>query len=274
MIELDERHPIPESIISFSHLGHFYRPGTWIFRDYTASVTKGEVFALLGPNGRGKSTLLKILLGAMKPAEGKLRVKGHFAFVPQLFQVSFDYSCVDMVLMGRAKKVGLFSQPTQADEDAAFQALDRFGMADYARRPFHELSGGQRQIVIFARALVAEAEVLILDEPTSALDLKNQTLILDWIGRLSRNDGLTIVMTTHHPHHALAFADTALLMMGQSHQILGTPAEILTEEILSALYGVPMKRVSFEHEGRHVETLAHVLPANKELSDEARSNPH
>jgi len=164
------------------------------------------------------------------------------------------------VLMGRAKKIGLFSQPAQKDEEAAFEALDRFGMADYAYRPFHELSGGQRQLVIFARALLAEADILILDEPTSALDLKNQTLILDWIARLSRNDGLTIVMTTHHPHHALAVADEALLMMGQSAPVVGSPCEVLIEENLTTLYGVPMKRVGFEHEGRHIETLAHVLP--------------
>ena len=187
-----------ETVISFSDVGHAYRPGRFVFHNYSASVDKGEVFALLGPNGRGKTTLLKILLGALKPTEGSVSVKGHFAFVPQLFQVSFDYSCLDMVLMGRAKKIGLFSQPGSKDEDAALEGLARFGMADYANRPFHELSGGQRQLVIFARAIVAEADILILDEPTSALDLKNQTLILDWIGRLSRNDGLTIIMTTHH----------------------------------------------------------------------------
>ncbi len=248
------------TVISFSALGHAYRPGNFVFHNYSASVKKGEVFALLGPNGRGKTTLLKILLGALKPTKGTLSVKGHFAFVPQLFQVSFDYSCLDMVLMGRAKKIGLFSQPAQKDEEAALEGLDRFGMADYANRPFHELSGGQRQLVIFARAIVAEADILILDEPTSALDLKNQTLILDWISRLSRNDGLTIVMTTHHPHHALAVADQALLMMGQADHIVGPPSEVLTEANLSALYGVPMKRVGFEHEGRHIETLAHVLP--------------
>jgi iron complex transport system ATP-binding protein len=249
-----------EPVISISNLSFCYRPGTWVFRNYSASVAQGHVFALLGPNGRGKTTLLKLLLGALKPSEGKLAVKGHFAFVPQLFQVSFDYSCLDMVLMGRAKKVGLFSQPTQKDEEEAFAALDRFGMADYARRPFHELSGGQRQLVIFARALVAEADILILDEPTSALDLKNQRLVLDWINTLSRKDGLTIVMTTHHPHHALAVADQALLMLGEDTHLLGTPTEILTENNLTALYGVPMKRVAFEHEGRNVETLAPVLP--------------
>jgi iron complex transport system ATP-binding protein len=192
-------------------------------------------------------------------------VKGHLAFVPQLFQVSFDYSALDMVLMGRAKKVGLFSQPTHKDEEATLAALDRFGMANLAARPFHEMSDGQRQLVIFARALVAEAEVLILDEPTSALDLKNQALVLDWIATLSRKEGLTIIMTTHHP---LAIADDALLMLGESDYAAGCVAEVLTEKNLAALYGVALKRVVFEHQGRSIETFAPILPMIERASRE------
>jgi iron complex transport system ATP-binding protein len=248
-----------ESVITISGLGHCYRPGRWIFRNYSASIAKGSVFALLGPNGRGKTTLLKILLGALQPAAGKLSIIGQMSFVPQLFQVSFDYSALDMVLMGRVKKVGLFSQPSRQDEEAALAALDRFGMADMAGRPFHEMSGGQRQLVIFARALVAEADILILDEPTSALDLKNQAHVLDWISTLSRQDGLTVIFTTHHPHHALAIADDALLMMGESQYVCGPATEVLTEAYLLALYGIALKRVSFEHEGGVIETLTPIL---------------
>lgn len=246
--------------ISFSGLGHAYRPGQWVFRGYSASAERGRTFAILGPNGRGKTTLLKILLGALKPGEGRVAIDGTVAFVPQLFQVGFDYSVLDMVLMGRARKVGLFAQPARTDEEAALAALDRFQLADYAARPFHELSGGQRQMAIFARALVAEAEILILDEPTSALDLRNQALILDWIARLTREDGLTVLFTTHHPHHALAAADDALLMMGETDYACGPAAEVLTEANLGALYGVPLRRLSFDHEGRAVETLVPVFP--------------
>ena len=102
-----------EPIVGFNDLGFAYRPGRWIFRDYSAAIAKGSVFALLGPNGRGKTTLLKLLLGALKPSEGAIAVNGSIAFVPQLFHVSFDYSALDMVLMGRAKNVGLFSQPDE-----------------------------------------------------------------------------------------------------------------------------------------------------------------
>ncbi|MDR3436091.1 ABC transporter ATP-binding protein [Telmatospirillum sp.] len=248
-----------EVALRFTHLGHAYQPGTWVFRGYSAAIDKGRTFALLGPNGRGKTTLLKILLNVLKSTEGQVETYGRLAFVPQLFQVSFDYTALDMVLMGRAKSIGLFSQPSARDEEGALAALDRFRLADLAQRPFHELSGGQRQMVVFARALVAEADTLILDEPTSALDLKNQSVILDWIGRLSQEDGLTVVFTTHHPHHALAVADDALLMLGESDYACGAARDVLTEGNLQALYGVPLKKLSFDHEGRTVETFAPVF---------------
>jgi len=263
---------VSEPAIAVSGLGYFYRPGQWVLRHLKASISPGKIFALLGPNGRGKTTLLHLLIGALKPREGSVTVNGKIAFVPQLFQVSFDYSALDMVLMGRAKKIGLFSQPSRKDEEAALAALDRFGMADLAGRPFHELSGGQRQLVIFARALVAEAEILILDEPTSALDLKNQALVLDWIGTLSRKDGLTVVLTTHHPHHALAIADEALLMMGEADYAAGPAAEVLTEKALTLLYGAPLKRIAFTHEGRRIETFVPVLPVGSNVSS-ARQQP-
>lgn len=246
--------------IAFTDLGFAYQPGHWVLRNLKASVAKGTIFALLGPNGRGKTTLLLLLIKALKPREGQVIVNGQTAFVPQLFQVSFDYTALDMVLMGRAKKLGLFSQPARKDEEIALAALDRFGMADFAMRPFHEMSGGQRQLVIFARALVAEADIFILDEPTSALDLKNQALVLEWISTLSHKDGLTIVMTTHHPHHALAIADDALLMLGDSGFATGPTAKVLTEESLAALYGVPLKHVILEYEGRHTETFVPIFP--------------
>jgi iron complex transport system ATP-binding protein len=260
---VEAENPALSTAFSFSGLGHAYLPERWIFRHYQAEVKKGQVFALLGPNGRGKTTLLKTLLGVLKPTEGEVRTSGQIAFVPQLFQVSFDYSALDMVLMGRARKVGLFSQPTPADEEAALQGLDRFGLAHLAQRPFHEMSGGQRQLVIFARALVAEADILILDEPTSALDLKNQNIVLEWVDRLARQEGLTVVLTTHHPHHALAVADLALLMFGEHEFVCGAAEAVLNEENLHRLYGVELRRVSFEHQGKNVVTLAPVYPGLK-----------
>jgi len=258
--------------ISFTGLGHAYQPGRWVFRHCEAHVERGRVLALLGPNGRGKTTLLRLLLGVMRPTEGMVALRGQAAFVPQLFQVCFDYSVLDMVVMGRAKRIGLLAQPSARDEAVALATLDRFGLADMARRPFHQLSGGQRQMAIFARALVSEPDILILDEPTSALDLKNQALVLEWIDRLSQRDGLTVLFTTHHPHHALDVADNALLMLEDSQFVCGRAVEVLNEENLLSLYGIPLHRVTFRHEGETVETLAPVLRrANRSDSGERRS---
>ncbi|MFB0710988.1 ABC transporter ATP-binding protein [Buttiauxella noackiae] len=244
---------------AFEELGHAYLPDNWIFRGYNAHVNKGQVFALMGANGRGKTTMLKTILGTLSPTEGKVTVNGRVAFVPQLFQVSFDYSVLDMVLMGRARKVGLFSQPSKEDEAAAMQALARFRLAHLAQRPFHELSGGQRQLIIFARAIVGGADILILDEPTSALDLKNQGVVLDWIHTLARQEGLTVVFTTHHPHHAHAVADKALLMFDARNYASGDIADVLTEENLYRLYGIPLRQIGFEFEGQSLKTLIPVF---------------
>jgi iron complex transport system ATP-binding protein len=257
---------VTEPAISITDLGFAYAAGQWILRRLSATVRRQTVFAVLGPNGGGKTTFLHLLVNALTPQEGNIGINGRIAFVPQLFEVSFDYTALDMVLMGRARKVGLFSQPSQNDEQIALTALDRFGLADLARRPFHEMSGGQRQLIIFARALVAEAGILVLDEPTSALDLKNQALVLEWIDTL-RHDGLTIVMTTHHPHHALAVADDALLMIGEAPYKTGPAADILTEENLTALYGVPLKRISVEHDGRTTVSFTQILPTRTGTSD-------
>ena len=254
-----------EIAVRFDNLGHAYDPARWIFQNYRADVSRGSIFALLGPNGCGKTTLLKILLGALKPSEGTISIIGRSAFVPQLFQVTFDYSALDMVLMGRARHIGLLSQPSSKDEDAARAALDRFGMSEFADHPFHELSGGEKQLVIFARALVSEPEMLILDEPTSALDLKNQSLVLEWIARLSHQDGLTIIFTTHHPNHALAVADEVLLMLGTREFAHGPAGQVLSEENLRLLYGVDMKSLSFEHNGRRHHTLVPVLSSSTRI---------
>ncbi len=241
--------------IRFRGLGRAYRNDKFVFREYAGAIRRGSVFALLGPNGRGKTTLLKTLLGVLTPTEGVVERDGTLAFVPQFFQVSFDFTTLDIVLMGRARQVGLFSQPSAQDEAAALGMLERFGLAHLADRAFSELSGGERQLVIFARAMLTQASILVLDEPTSALDLKNQSLILDWIVRLAHEDGLTVVFTSHSPLHALAAGDDALLMLGTTDFACGPIDDVLTVQKLESLYGVPLKRLQFEHRGAAAETL-------------------
>jgi iron complex transport system ATP-binding protein len=224
-------------------LGHAYKPGRWVFRHCDFELPAGQAMGILGINGSGKTTLLHQLLGLIMPTEGVAVLTGHAAYVPQLFQVGFDYSVLEMVLMGRARRIGLFSAPTRSDEEAALAMLERFELAAHARRPFHELSGGQRQLAIIARALISGCSILILDEPASALDIRNQTLILEWIARL-RDRGLTVIFTTHRPEHVLDCADRALLMLHGGKFAFGRSGDVLNSESLSELYGIALRRIS------------------------------
>lgn len=256
-----------DKTLSFDGLSFSYNDGQLVMQAYRGEIERGKIMAILGPNGCGKTTLLKLLIGALVPQEGKIDIEGRVAFVPQIFQVSFPYTVLDMVLMGRARRIGLFSIPSTEDEQAAVRALEKLDLADLADRPFDELSGGQRQLVIFARALATEADILILDEPTSTLDLKNQGIILQWIRNLSCEEGLTVVFTTHHPPHAFAVSDATMLMLGVRDFLCGPTRDVITEERLQALYGVDLKYLQFEHKKQILETFIPVYPG---LSDRKR----
>jgi len=255
--------PHMKTAIRLQNLGHAYVPGAWIFRGYEAAIASGKIIALLGINGCGKTTLLNLIMGLLKPTEGSVQVNGEVAYVPQFFNAMFNYTVLDIVSMGRAKKISLFAQPSPHDMELCMNALERFGMEDFASRPFMELSGGQRQLVIFARALVSEASIIILDEPTSALDLRHQNVILDWIMNLSCEDELTILFSTHHVHHAYAIADYALLMLSDGTALYGSAQNILTERNLSALYEVPIQRAELRHDSHSVATLVPVYLGSK-----------
>lgn len=232
-----------ELAIRLDGLGHRYGAEDWLFRELSGVVRRGEVLAILGPNGRGKTTLLNILLGQLRPTQGTVAVDGSIGYVPQALSTPFPYSVLDMVLMGRARHVGLLRSPTRHDHAIAHAALDELGIAALAARAFTTLSGGQRQLVLFARALAAESELLILDEPSAALDLRNQKIILDHIAKLAARRGLSVVFTTHQPQHASSVADSALLLMPDASALWGPSREVLSEAALTRLYGIELRRV-------------------------------
>ncbi len=198
-------------------------------------VRPGEVLAVLGPNARGKTTMLKCLSGLVPPTEGTVEFAGNVGFVPQSHAVVFSFSVTDTVLMGRARQVKIYGAPTRSDRRAAVAALARVGISHLAERDYARLSGGERQLVLIARALVSDCGTIVLDEPASALDLRNQARVLTLLRSLA-DEGMAVVMTTHHPDHALHIAERVVLMVDAVDQRVGPTRELLTDKVLSELY--------------------------------------
>lgn len=232
---------IPLSTIG---LEYGYLPQQGLFPPLDLCCRAGEITAILGTNGRGKTTLLHTLIGQLPPVAGTLHCSGYVGFVPQIFTPPFAYSVLDMVLMGRAARISLFALPSARDVAIARDALAQLGIADLVDADFSTLSGGQRQLVLIARALASECRMLILDEPTAALDWQNQAHVLHLLHRLAKTTDLSILLTTHDPAHARAIADRALLLMADRQYLYGRCDEMLTEDNLSRLYGLSVREVS------------------------------
>ncbi|MBP1843260.1 iron complex transport system ATP-binding protein [Rhizobium petrolearium] len=224
------------------------------------SVPVGRTLAILGPNGRGKTTTLKAMLGFQLLDAGQRIAPEIVGYVPQTGTSNQRYRAIDIAVMGRAAHLGLFGQPGPNDFAIAHSALEKAGAVRFADHFFDRLSGGERQLVLLARALATGSEALVLDEPAAALDLHNQERLLTLLNALRAPRDKAIVFTTHDPNHALTAADDALLMMPNGQPpLFGPVAETITPDHLERLYGVPMRVV--EIDGPSGETHRAVLPA-------------
>ena len=221
-----------------------------VLRDVTFTAEKGELLSVLGPNGVGKTTLFRCVLGTLPPSSGRVTVDGcdltalpprerarRIAYIPQIHPATFGYTVLDTVLMGAARQLNAFQQPQAAQLRQAEEALEQVGAAHLRERNFAHLSGGEQQLVLIARALAQRAEVLVMDEPTSALDYGNQLRILQMVRRLAAQ-GYTVVLSTHNPQHALTFAHRLLVLHDGTAAALGRPADVLTPALMEKLYGV------------------------------------
>jgi iron complex transport system ATP-binding protein len=225
-------------------------------RGLDVTLAQGEVLSLLGPNGGGKTTLLKTLLGILAPLAGEVALAGRalaslslrarareIAYVPQSHTPSFAFTVETVVLMGRTAHGGLFSRPSVKDRDVAAQALARFGITHLAQRPYTMISGGERQLVLLARALAQEPRFIVLDEPTASLDFGNQGKVMREIRALA-GGGHGVLFTTHDPNHALRAADRAFLLRDGCRIAEGTVGEVLSRSQLEALYQAPVERLT------------------------------
>ncbi len=221
-----------------------------ILHDISLSFDQGKIISLLGPNGSGKTTLLKILLGLLHPQEGKIcyhdiplaalgcrQLAKYVAYVPQIHREAFAYSVKEVVLMGRQPHKEFFSQYSPEDMHIALGALDRLGIGHLRDRSYTEISGGERQLTLIARALAQGADVFIMDEPVNGLDYGNQMRLLQDIHALA-GDGYTFIMTTHFPDHAMMVSDRVVMLKEGRIIADGTPKETITPETLFQLYRV------------------------------------
>lgn len=247
-----------DALLDMRGAGFYYRADQWLFRYCDLRVDRGEVWAVLGPNGRGKTTLISCITGGRRLREGRVIVSDAPGHVPQAHRLAFGYSVFDVVLMGRARHVPIFASPSAHDEEVARWSMEQVGIAPLADRELYRLSGGERQLALIARALASESELLILDEPASSLDLANQRLVLGIIRKLAER-GCGIVFTTHDPHQAKTVADGALLMAASDRPVSGSIHDTLTDELLTSLYGVPVCTVTFEHGGTVRQTVVPVF---------------
>ena len=190
-------------------------------------IEAGETLALLGRNGAGKSTFLKTLLGTIPALSGHITQPKPLGFVAQEVPTQIYYSVFDMVLMGRAAHIGLLKKPSEHDLKATENALHTLGILSWRDRSFAELSGGQRQLVMMARALATGAPMLLLDEPMSALDWSAQNRVLALIDQLAREENKTIIFSTHDPLHASLVAQKVLLLYPDQTWQFGPTSELI-----------------------------------------------
>ena len=235
--------------------------GIPILKDVSFDLGAGEAMCLLGPNGVGKTTLFKSMLGFLKPIAGHVEIDGEpiegwsnrrlaqtVGYVPQSHTPPFAFPVIEVVTMGRMSHISAMGSPSQSDIDFAQSCLDRLGIGHLADKLYTQVSGGERQMVLIARALAQEPQILNMDEPTASLDYGNQVKVLRQIFRLTE-EGLGVIMTTHFPDHAFLCA-TSVGLITREGVSFGAPDEVVTEESLRRTYGVDVRIIE-----RHVEDV-------------------
>lgn len=236
-------------IFNVNNVSFAYKMGNTVFENVSFAAKSGEVVALLGANGSGKTTLLKCLMGYLPLRTGEILLNGEniakipprrlwqkISYVPQARRFESSLDVRNMILLGCASRIGVFSSPGERENRLVDDIADRLGIAHLLEKKCSEISGGELQMTLIARALASEPELLILDEPESNLDFRNQLIVLDTVSSLSK-DGMTCILSTHYPDHALNRADKSLLLT-KDGAIFGKTREIVTRENIRHAFGV------------------------------------
>ncbi len=243
-----------DKMLSLENIHFRYSPDDPdVLSNLSLEIPAGKVTAILGPNGTGKTTLLHILLGLLKPLNGVVKVSGKshkeysrrelsqmIGLVPQFESIPFNFSVFEYVLLGRSPYLKPLQLPGSEDERITEEALLAAGIDHLRNKPVNEISGGERQLVHISRVLTQQTQILLLDEPTAHLDLENQNRILSLLKQMSSH-GNTAVLTTHDPNAAIFAADYFVLMSRGKIAAQGNLAEVITAENLSMIYRTPIR---------------------------------
>lgn len=243
--------------VETADLGFEYCPGKPVLTDVALRAEAGKLVCVLGPNGSGKTTLLRCLLGQLRPKTGTIRLNGrdlagyspkalarHLAYVPQMATSAFGFTVMDLVLMGRFAHTGLLGLAGRRDRAVARQAMIMTKTTDFASRTLDELSGGEAQRVMIARALAQQPAVMLLDEPTSQLDIRNQLLIYTMMRRLAHEWPMAVVCVSHDVNLAARFADRLVLMRNGRVAVAGSGKQVIREDVLERVYDVAVDLIS------------------------------
>ena len=244
-----------------------YKGGPQILKDINVEVRAGEILAVLGPNGAGKTTLLRCMMDMLHWDTGRSLLDGEdirnmpastlwrrMAYVPQARSAATSYTAFQTVLLGRSARIGAFSSPKKEDMEVAERVMKRLGIWELADKPCHAISGGELQMVLIARAMAAEPEILVLDEPESNLDFRNQLVVLDTMTSLVA-EGMACIFNTHYPAHALQRADRSLLLTKGGMSIYGPTKYVVSEDDIRSIFGVNAVIGDFEAEDSTVQSV-------------------
>lgn len=235
------------SVLNIENLSFSY-PSHSVISDLNCRLEKGRLVALLGKNGCGKTTLFRCILGLLRPQKGSIRIKekslldysvkelgNAIAYIPQEHYPIFNYRVFEVMMLGFASKLSVFSTPKDEDYKKALDVLRDLNVEYLMEKRYRELSGGERQIVLIARAVLQGASLMIMDEPTANLDYGNQIRIMKYIRNLA-NNGYTVLLSTHNPEYALLYCDETLVMHEKKIVAQGESREVLTQDLLKEIY--------------------------------------
>lgn len=224
-----------------------------VLQDVSFHAKYGEFWSVLGPNGAGKSTLFRCVLGLLQPASGNIYIDNNpisslsaaqlaqkIAYIPQSHNPVFNFSVLDMVLMGTTAQLGSFESPKQKHVQQAEDALKQLGIFHLRDRGYGNISGGERQLALIARAMAQQAKILIMDEPSANLDFGNRLRVMQTVRTLT-HEGYTVIQSTHDPDQAYRYSDQILALHDGGVLACGTPAETITESTISKLYNTPVE---------------------------------